>query len=116
MKKRTGHPTREILRLAQASPGGLIRWHEARDVYLQESEAARRDEKTAMRKGGRNGNRNYHMNLQRILKGSFTKVQGTDGYWVLKHSIVGDREGDVLDVDLLEYHEWLEEQALSATA
>lgn len=91
------HPTREILRLAQAAPGGVIRWYEARDAYLSESEAARRDERRAMRKGNRNGNRAYHMSLQRVLDRHFTSVGGVKGFYVLDHMIVGDTDGDVVD-------------------
>jgi hypothetical protein len=93
--KNTGHPTREILAFAQSAPGGLIRWHEARDIYLSESEAARRDERRAERfrklnGKSRNGNCNYHMSLHQLLKRHFYKVDGTDGYYVLKHTVFND--------------------------
>jgi hypothetical protein len=79
MKKKTGHPTREILLWAQSAPGGIIRWREANDIYLDESEAARRDR--------RNKRNNYHMSLKKVLKTHFEKVQGTDGFYVLKSRI-----------------------------
>lgn len=110
--KRIGHPTREIVKLARTSPGGIIRWHEARDVYLEQSESARRDEQAARknrvslslararRRNSVSGSRHYHLSLQRVLKRNFVKVQGTDGFWVLKHSVCGDQDGDVLDNNL----------------
>ncbi len=102
-------PTAAILVMAQKAPGGVIRWCEARDEYLAHSEAAKRDERKAnrlnqlFRNDRKAGNRQYHMSLHQVLKRHFAKVQGTDGYYVLKHLIVGDREGDELDVDLSEW-------------
>lgn len=93
MKKdpNTGHPTREIVKFAQRSPGGLIRWHEARDIYHSESAAARRDERrarTASRfpnlRRMRSGNVAYHMNLKRVFDRHFVKVDGVDGHYVLR--------------------------------
>lgn len=69
-------PTRLIVEMAQKAPGGVIRWYEARDQYLKGSEAARRDE--------RKGQRNYHMSLKQSLDRNFLKVEGTDGFYVLR--------------------------------
>ena len=78
MKNRTNGkgPTRLIVEMAQKKPGGVIRWHEARDQYLKGSESARRNE--------RKGERNYHMSLKQTLDRNFLKVDGTDGFYVLK--------------------------------
>ncbi len=98
-------PTAAILSVAQKAPGGVIRWKEARDAYLKHSAAAKRDEAKANRKaskGSRNGNCQYHIALKRVLDRHFSKVQGTDGFYVLDHLIVGDTEGDELAVDLYE--------------
>lgn len=92
--KDTGHPTRAIIRFASQAPGGLIRWYEARDAYLSESAAARRDERQAakfrfpkfpnFKPHRQNGNMHYHMSLKRVLDRHFLKVEGTDGYYVLR--------------------------------
>jgi hypothetical protein len=82
-------PTRLILEMAQRAPGGVIRWHEARDEYLKGSESARRNE--------RKGERNYHMTLKQCLDRNFLKVQGTDGFYVLYHMTCGgDNTGDLV--------------------
>ena len=71
-----GHPTKEIKRMASSQPGGVIRWRDAQAVYLRESESARRD--------NRRGSYNFHMNMKRIFKRYFKKVEGVNGFYVLK--------------------------------
>lgn len=92
--KRTGYPTREIVRFARQAPGGLIRWHEARDIYLQESAAAREDERQASqvnrRADRKQGGCGYHMGLSRLLKRNFYRVDGVNGYYVLKSTVYND--------------------------
>lgn len=99
MKRSTAKPTRAIVKFARQQPGGVIRWHEARDLYLEESEAARRDERMAKRNSirlmaarvrGRNsvsGNRHYHLSLNSLLKRNFYRVEGTQGFYVLKATV-----------------------------
>lgn len=76
-------PTADILEFARRQPGGVIRWREARGRYLNASMAARAD----VRRGGPY---HFHMALGKVLHRYFTKVEGTDGYYVLNESIVGE--------------------------
>ena len=97
-KKGTGHPTAEILKMAMRAPGGLIRWHEARDVYVRESEAAKRDMRSTIRgpvfsnlfsnrsRCRVRTNYRFHMALKKVLDRHFEKVEGTNGYYVLLSS------------------------------
>lgn len=75
-------PTQCIRDFARLQPGGVIRWREARDCYLCCSHAPRRDERMGMR--------NYHVHIGQVLKRHFTKVEGTDGYYVLTETIAGE--------------------------
>jgi hypothetical protein len=90
MKKKSGKgPTQLIKEMALKAPGGVIRWYEARDAYLEGSESARRNE--------RKGEQNYHMSLKQTLDRNFLKVGGTDGYYVLyQMTCGGDNTGDVV--------------------
>ena len=95
--KRSDGPTARILRLARAAPGGLIRWHEARDEYLKGSQTARDDEKSAASRRHRgfnltssSGGRHYHMSLHQALERHFFPVDGTRGYYVLKGVVFND--------------------------
>lgn len=88
-------PTRLIIEMAQKKPGGVIRWHEARDQYLKGSEAARRNE--------RKGERNYHMSLKQTLDRNFMKVEGANGFYVLRgldRTFCLDNDGDIIDDEM----------------
>jgi hypothetical protein len=97
MKRHDG-PTAHILRMARQAPGGIIRWNEARDEYLKGSQTARDDEKSAASRHRRGftsssgGGRHYHMTLHQTLKRNFLKVEGTNGYYVLKTAAFPDVE------------------------
>lgn len=103
-------PTQEIIKLARQAPGGLIRWYEARDAYLEASAAARANERSAsrtvemLRRRGNvvrsNGYRQYHMSLQQVLRRHFRKVSGTDSFYVLKEKL-NPEEPDGDDIDLI---------------
>ncbi len=95
--KRSEGPTARIVQMARSRPGGVIRWHEARDVYLEASATARSDEKQAAsraRRGFRltssSGGRHFHLTLNQLLERNFFKVDGTRGYWVLKSTVFND--------------------------
>ena len=75
-KPKRGRPTREILLFAQKAPGGVIRWGEAQHIYERECPTALRSY--------------IGMNISRILKANFTKVEGTRGFYVMNHLICGD--------------------------
>lgn len=89
------------------SPGGVIRWHEARDEYLAGSKAARDEEDKSHRRRPmifslasskwqkvRSNGRHYHMSLSRVLERHFERVEGVNGFYVLKSTIIGDQEDD----------------------
>ena len=82
MKRNKNGPTSRILELARTAPGGVVRWREARDEYVLGSEAAQRNE--------RRGHKNFHMSLKRVLDRYFYKVDGTEGFYVLKSTIFND--------------------------
>lgn len=75
-------PTPRILRMAASAPGGVIRWWEAEEQYLLGSANARR--------ARRLGSRSYCMGVKRILGRHFVKVEGTNGFYVLKSTIKGE--------------------------
>ncbi len=61
--------------MAAKAPGGVVRWVEAKNAYIQ----------TASRYVA--ANRGFHQNIGRIFKKYFSKVEGTRGYYVLNDSI-----------------------------
>ncbi len=106
-KKAINKPTNLILRMAHKAPGGVIRWKEARDLYLKGSESARDEEKGEQeyrQRGGKpTSGRHYHLSLSRLLERHFEPVAGGRGLHVLKSSIEGDTTDDILDVDQYEW-------------
>ncbi len=96
MKRRKDGPTTRILELARSAPGGVIRWHEAEQCYLDGSESARREQRASrniMNRLGKLGRErvyasaNYRMGVKRVLERHFLKVEGTRGYYVLKEAV-----------------------------
>jgi ABC-type long-subunit fatty acid transport system fused permease/ATPase subunit len=91
-------PTREIVLFALRQPGGVVRWREVRDVYRKSSPAAREQERREasnrhrlyqhLRRG--QGGLQYHMALSQVLRRHFVKVDGVNGFYVLRNSIVGE--------------------------
>lgn len=91
MSSRSRHgsnPTEKVLVMAQTAPGGVVRWRDVRDAYVSGSKAAQRWE--------RMGDTYHHMSISQLLKRHFTKVVGTDGYYVLNHLITGGYDLDVV--------------------
>lgn len=76
-------PTARIVSFARLQPGGVIRWREARRIYIEHSAAAQR----WIRCGGPF---HFHMALGVVLRRHFEKVDGVDGFYVLKESMRGD--------------------------
>jgi len=84
VKRTVGRPCRQIRNYASSRPGGVIRWNEARDIYIKNSEAAKHDEQ--------NGETHYHLNIRWIFRKYFLKVEGVRGFYVLKSMADGDNE------------------------
>ncbi len=92
MSSRSRHgsnPTEKVLVMAQSQPGGVCRWRDVRDAYVSGSKAAQRWERMGMT--------HHHMSIKKLLDTHFTKVIGTDGYYVLTHLITGGYDPEVVD-------------------
>lgn len=87
MVDNTMGPTRAVVEYARAEPGGVIRWREAEDEYCRHSEPARRHR--------RRGENNHHIWLKRIFDRHFVKVDGINGFYVLKETIPSQSEPEV---------------------
>lgn len=72
-------PTEKIIEMARSAPGGVIRWRDARAEYIKGSPSARKELQSRTTR--------FHMGIKRVLDRHFTRVEGTDGYYVLTESI-----------------------------
>lgn len=106
MPRNPGGPTARILELARSAPGGVIRWHEAEDCYVQGSPAAMKERNAARSAPFRRGkirrgwayhpSLHFHSSVKRVLTRHFEKVEGTKGYYVLRSTIYNDdRDEDI---------------------
>lgn len=76
MARNYNGPTARILRLAQSSPGGVIRWREAEAEYVAGSRKAQRH--AARRE------RNHCMWVKGVLDRYFVRVDGVKGHYMLR--------------------------------
>lgn len=69
-------PTQSIIEFARTQPGGVIRWRDAHEEYVCASPKAKRHL--------RRGENNHHIWVGEVLRRHFAKVDGVNGYYVLK--------------------------------